>query len=97
MTRPFYRSPVVWWSLCLACALFGAWAFFNMAAGASLACVPCNCTYALTAADARCQGPAIWALGFYVGVAGFLLSGGLAVWSHVRNARQHLPNETAHT
>src|SRR6058998_538549 len=89
MSEPIHRSPVLWWGLFVLFAALGGYALLNTVASASLACVPCDCIYTLTAENPRCRWPAIWAVLFFVALAVAVVSAVLALWGHWRRNRQN--------
>ena len=60
------KRPKFWLLIGVGCAALSALFFMMSAAGASLGCVRCNCTYSLFSERSDCRIPAVWALLFNV-------------------------------
>ena len=64
------------WALAsFVCGLLALAALLQAVAGASMSCVPCDCTYSLTAVNVRCRWPAVFGYGVWIfGIVSFVLA-----------------------
>src|SRR6267378_2128334 len=97
MSAQLLTRPMFWWCISGALALCAVIALMYAVSGASLACVPCDCTYSLSAENARCRRPAAWALAFDIALLAALLSAAVAIWRHWRLFKRRRTNGKAHT
>lgn len=88
MSKSIHSGQALWWALFVLFAVIGAYALLSSIAGASLACVPCDCIYTLNAENSRCRWPAIWEVLFYAASGAALVSAGFAIWSYRHWVRQ---------
>ena len=82
------RRPIFWLLIGVGSVVLSALFFMMLAAGASLGCVRCNCTYSLFSERSDCRMPAVWALLFNVSLGVTVLSFVAAVILKFRGSRR---------